>query len=719
MAGQDKLGEVPALQISRCHLETGRKRYRLLRHERIRYEELPNAAQGEDPQDDDAQNDDSFNWEWFDDMMEVEGGAFDEQSEDQSEQSDHVAWHHHPAEDPSSSLPDDMAPSTEHNVDIDPQTTFLFLSDDESNDDDDSQELMSDDDDFDMNFGASDPLPQNVPQFAEWRLNLTALSWKYNLYFAAYCDEIHVSRPRSCTTHDLPSKPDLVLKPPRSSAARGIMGTINPLRSHQVNHLIVGDFGTQEILLMAYDNGDVIAYYTREIEVEIVSIEAYRMIPGYVVRTKPFFQENVGKSAWGLAIHTKSRLIAVGSNLHEAIVFAPALSSESSEPHVLPGSFWQSIRRSLDSKGLQIPEALQSLSSISASQVLKQRTYNWKITLNTAPAGDNIPNLTFSNDKNGFAEKVIAVDIQGNLWLMDIWSLDVSFQKIPSLYRRHPRNEPFLPSNGFDSTFGLDDKDTREYEHPSIGRWWDVSKAIVSIPQNALYYPRSGGVRRRTPAEIRACNKNLERDKEELKRLIDSDSWFRPYGPDQKLDSKTVANTQTLADGSNILRLYETGIELRPHTKMQRGIMMQYAMNQMHPTAANSVNFTFDQHNRLAHYHFIPELSLVVAGSMSGRVALITLTAWTGRDDSTGKIWEQRGFKVERILPLKKDEEDRLRPICPLFGVAVGPLPVGGYSQSDTPSMSRQYRIMIQYYDHSILSYEISRGMESEVLTVT
>ena len=49
------------------------------------------------------------------------------------------------------------------------------------------------------------------PAISQWRLNLTALSQKYNLYFAAYGNLIHVSRPRSCVTHSLPAVPDLVL----------------------------------------------------------------------------------------------------------------------------------------------------------------------------------------------------------------------------------------------------------------------------------------------------------------------------------------------------------------------------------------------------------------------------------------------------------------------------------------------------------------------------
>lgn len=95
--------------------------------------------------------------------------------------------------------------------------------------------------------------------------------------------------------------------------------------SHQVNHLIIGLLGDLEILLMAYDDGDVISYYTKQIEDTVGDSQT----PVQKHYLSPFFHENVGRSAWGLAIHQKSRLIAVGSNAHAATVFAPALVRES------------------------------------------------------------------------------------------------------------------------------------------------------------------------------------------------------------------------------------------------------------------------------------------------------------------------------------------------------------------------------------------------------
>lgn len=61
-----------------------------------------------------------------------------------------------------------------------------------------NQSLESDDDEFNGDY---------VPEIAPWRLNLTALSQRYNMYVAAYRNGIHISRVRSCVDHALPPRP--------------------------------------------------------------------------------------------------------------------------------------------------------------------------------------------------------------------------------------------------------------------------------------------------------------------------------------------------------------------------------------------------------------------------------------------------------------------------------------------------------------------------------
>jgi len=148
-------------------------------------------------------------------------------------------------------------------------------------------------------------------------------------------------------------------------------GFIDETFPHSVNHLKLGKLGDFEVLLMACDDGDVIAYYTHRkddrapilsnlllirscdisqrnmltshppsaLEGDHPRFELYRSTncqdPAVSIlicfRSRlimcRFFHENVGKTAWGLAIHEKSRLIAVSSNLREVTVFCFGSSS--------------------------------------------------------------------------------------------------------------------------------------------------------------------------------------------------------------------------------------------------------------------------------------------------------------------------------------------------------------------------------------------------------
>jgi hypothetical protein len=50
-----------------------------------------------------------------------------------------------------------------------------------------------------------------------------------------------------------------------------------------------------------------------------------------------FFHENVGMTAWGLALHEESRLIAVSSNRREVTVFVPAVTFwDDNSPEQMP-----------------------------------------------------------------------------------------------------------------------------------------------------------------------------------------------------------------------------------------------------------------------------------------------------------------------------------------------------------------------------------------------
>ena len=128
----------------------------------------------------------------------------------------------------------------------------------------------------------------------------------------------------------------------------------------------------------------------------------------------------------------------------------------------------------------------------------------------------------------------------------------------------------------------------------------------------------------------------------------------------------------------------------------------------------------------------VPELSIVVVGNQAGRVGILTMTTWQKRGEWQPNE-ELEGFKIEFILPLRSQEERGLRPEKPLMGIAVGPIQghetrpdqrivlepeATGTRSRVAEESSRRFRLMMIYYDHTILSYEISRQPESDEMLV-
>lgn len=124
---------------------------------------------------------------------------------------------------------------------------------------------------------------------------------------------------------------------------------------------------------------------------------------------------------------------------------------------------------------------------------------------------------------------------------------------------------------------------------------------------------------------------------------------------------------------------------------------------------------------RMGYLIHIPELSLVVVGSMNGNVGLIRLTTM-GTSDPV------MGFRIEHTLPRLSDIQDpkmsRLRPFheqaaswwC-LHGIAASPIPESR-PRSTPSSPNRRFRLLLHYRNHTVLSYELSRNSELEPLIV-
>ncbi|KAI1213883.1 uncharacterized protein F4807DRAFT_409507, partial [Annulohypoxylon truncatum] len=734
-----------ALRVSRSYMETGRKRHRIPSSVQIPFESslhLGVINQDHDmdiepPDDDDDDDDDDDNDTTISDGSDQEDDALLEDAA--------FLFDEAPEINDGAVIVDMMTPQGLLAAGFFDDGMELADPDDESDESDDQDE-------------ADDTVEgEGLPQVAPWRMNLTALSQVYNIYMVAYTDKIYVSRPRSCVTNALPAEPDLILQPKASTMGIDVGGYLDENFPHQVNHLIVGAFGNEEILLLAYDDGDVIGYYTHHIENELLRRERegrnHKSVP------TPFFHENVEKSAWGLAIHKQSRIIAASSNTHNVSVFIFALTGHPYRhtPEVDELELFRNVVKDEHGKFVdpktgssQASDATKHGSNDSKIAALesavRRRDANWRIVLETGRMGANIPNIAFSSDADGEADKVVAVDINGRLWLMDIWNFDQRpYVKIDGLHPGQPRlrhqgitlhshkprgwgvlvlpESSFLPMKNKEDAIGMSLDDARYVSNDRVGNWIDISPGIKNVENNSRVHPwvRWGHHTqfafnplepRRAQLEApwfdfdgpKSASSVKDHDEDRMSRR---ERESRP-GYKNQPKRKTV-----LADGSSIMRTYEMDIELRSFEQDGRGIMFEKVIDQMRPSQA-VLPLMRVAHERLANLIHVPELSLVVAASLCGRVALVTLT----RPEEKGLSFK-RAFRVEAILPTALDEDKGRRPICPLLGVAVGPVPFSGSPElADRPINARPYRIMLHFYDLSILSYDLSRSSATDSLSI-
>ncbi|KAL7817807.1 hypothetical protein V8C26DRAFT_398015 [Trichoderma gracile] len=342
---------------------------------------------------------------------------------------------------------------------------------------------------------SQDSIYRLVPSMQGYRNNLTALSQAYNLYFVAYQGHIFVYIPRSIPKQTIPRHPDLEIYAPPSKEAISIGGCIDPITPHTINHIITGDLGKEEILVACYDDGDVVAYYVKEIAASASRTQkaSKRGRPGRSPRL--FFHENVGQTAWGLAIHRKSRLIAVSTNRYEVTVFAFALST--------------CQKKSKDVR--EFCDCCKSNDSTRPS--VPRRARNWRIVVALGSHASNIPNICFVDGEDGQAEKVCAIDIKGVMWMADIWQMFQPITQVPP--SRHlilqseefwPASsrgwgvmalpeESFVPVDTIDEMLGLPEQALNVFQ-PGSGcpqPMVNVAECLAAIPDNPCPPPTLGG----------------------------------------------------------------------------------------------------------------------------------------------------------------------------------------------------------------------------------
>ncbi len=183
---------------------------------------------------------------------------------------------------------------------------------------------------------------------------------------------------------------------------------------------MIADLGYEEIVIVACDDGDVLAYTTRSI---CEAIENHIMESGVdrlpsTAKVREILFRNVGLSAWGIAVHKDARLIAVSANTHRISVFAFALCREvSPDRSGEPGDRDDSPMPTSD---LDLgPDEWTSAAGFS-NPFLYRSTFNFQIVLKGHKT--NIPNIAFCNtaaDPNG--RYLVSTDIGGSTFVWDIW----------------------------------------------------------------------------------------------------------------------------------------------------------------------------------------------------------------------------------------------------------------------------------------------------------
>lgn len=198
-------------------------------------------------------------------------------------------------------------------------------------------------------------------------------------------------------------------------------GYLSPQIPHAINHILVGDLGSEEILLIATDSGNVTAYRTERI---FSTIERNQGLENNDATTlgsqvECFFSEWVGQSAWGLAIHKLGRIIAVSSNTTVVTVFAFALVNDSDYLGGYEAEFDLGNPKIHTNEWLHVGNYSEFVKIRSWTRQ-HRRARNVRLSLMGHIA--NIPNVSFLNSElDPHGDWLLSTDINNKLLVWKIW----------------------------------------------------------------------------------------------------------------------------------------------------------------------------------------------------------------------------------------------------------------------------------------------------------
>ncbi|EXJ83699.1 hypothetical protein A1O1_07323 [Capronia coronata CBS 617.96] len=365
------------------------------------------------------------------------------------------------------------------------------------------------------------------PPIAYWRNNLTALSQRYNLYFVATRNSIVVYKPEF-PFQELRRMPCLVILP--TLANPEAQGYIDPHSPHDIDHLMVGDLGTEEILLLATDSGNVTAYYTKSLEAAINRAPPLRPHPrSDHLGVRAFFAQWVCESAWGLSIHTHARMIAVSANTSyhvqsgdpcsKVTVFAFALTQEGQTDGDDDDD--DAMDAGFEAGEHSRQPDWHEWEGNGSDDFLPPRDRNYKITLGGIDGHDyNIPSISFVNTGQDLEGKwLLSTDIGGMMKMWQIWqgrcikTWDLAERRTRSAFFRRPEGGwlvAALDPRAFRLAETMDEfcgHSRAPQYHGHVGESYDITHIVrVRTPGHSATFPRLDG----HPEEESADEENLE-----------------------------------------------------------------------------------------------------------------------------------------------------------------------------------------------------------------
>lgn len=554
-------------------------------------------------------------------------------------------------------------------------------------------------------------------------------------------------------------------------SALQLRGHLDPRQPRAINNLVVQLLGLEEVLAVARDDGDVEITSTRHIFEAISRNHGLKHDFDIFDRIRPLWQTNVGNSAWGLAIHTESRTVAVSSNNHEFNIFSFALAGNSNEVDVnSPPQHGQ--RQASRHNPADMPN------------LISDRTTRWENRHTRIKNGaQNIPHIAFCNTGDDPSGRwLLTTDISG---LVQSWDLHVNMtMSQPAAHQTVRMGSSGTSRGDYDTenagwgVMFLDQRACRkvvvltdgygsqapprnlEPNHPIWdlsstrddtidGPYRSASHALASPVSDGDYASAYSSLDTVAPANL-DLDINVGTQSQTAEDLLHitaaSGAANRRVRLVRSTRTRNALRVSVEADARSGLNLMENRLlninikfsaaqslcEDLPcpilHTSVRNIYLFQPPSIAKTATdhipiilLANPMRQEMEllpQFDRCNMHAQIPSLGVVIIGSQKGRVVVLSLTRIShhgniemSKNQRVNGDKDVLALRLDHMLPLASQERAGHRPNAPLHGIAVGPLQGTEHLAVD----QQRWRLMLMYQEHTVLSYEIGKDRDGEV----